>query len=446
MGSSHTTAPVWPASRRLIVWVSFVVFCALGMAYTQLPYVKIPFVGTITYFEVLLLPAGLLGIGPLLRIAGARERSGARTMCRIIIAYLAFELLFVVPVAGWIGTAKTTAVLSELAVRFTWVLFPVVLVLCTDDRVRRRASFVVIAAGVCLVLWGVYTAAAGGGGGYYLEGEDLRYRILYGGSLMLFAWPLVVALSGDVRRRSTLALLAIPLAGLLLTNMRSGYIACAVAAVACLVLSKQVRRVVPWIVPVALVAVVVGLLWGQQAGSAFGYTMSHLFDLGSSTGADRVARDVLAWNYFAKYPFSDYVWTWRYYLVYLQNPYGPHNFVANIAVTEGVAGLVFYASILVVALRHTWSWVWKDVEVRMLVCYLLLYLVFQSANSGFYAPVNIALFIAAVAALVARIDRLRREKASGGLAAAVSEGSRGPVDVHEGLLPQGSAPKGGDPS
>jgi hypothetical protein len=436
-----------PQSRRLAVWTLVVAFCALGMAYTQLPYVKLPVVGTITYFEVVLLPIGLLGVGPLMRIATARERSGARTTCRVLIVYLAFELLVVIPVAIWLGMAKPTAILSELAARVTWLLFPVMLALCADAKARRIAGVVAVAAAVCLIAWGLYSAATGGAG-WYLEFGDLRYRVLYGGALVLFAWPFVLALSRDISRRSTIPLLLIPLVGLVLTNMRSGYIAAAIAGLACLVMSKQLRRVVPWFVPAALIAVVVVLLWGHQASDALGYTMSHLLDLSSGNGADRVTRDVLAWNFFLRYPFNDYVWSWRYYLVYVQDPYGAHNFVMDIAVTEGIAGLAFYGSMLWVALRHAWSWARKDTEARILVGYLILYIVFQLANGGWYEPVNMALFVAATAALVARTDRLRAADASGVPADDAVRGSRDPGVRHtgKGLSQHDATPEGGDPS
>lgn len=401
------------ASRRLLVWAAFVAFCVIGMAYTQLPYDKVPVIGTITYFELVLVPAVLLGIGPLMRIAGTRERSLARTMCRLVFAYLIYQVLVVVPVALWLGSAKLTAILSELAVRFTWLLFPVVLALCADDRIRRRAGIVAIVGAACLVAWGIFSAATGGAG-YYMEFGDVRYRVLYGGALMLFAWPFVLALSRDVTRRSTIPLLGIPLIGLVLTNMRSGYIAFAVAGIACLVTSKQVKRAVLWIVPAALIGIVVALAWGRQVTEALGYTMTHLLDFSSGNGADRVTRDVLAWNFFVRYPFNDYVWSWRYYLVYVQDAYGAHNFALNVAVTEGVAGLIFYAAVLWTAFRDTWKWVWEDVEARALTFYLVAYVIFQFANGGWYAPVNIALLVAAVAALVARIDRLRSGEASEG--------------------------------
>ncbi|HEY5472571.1 MAG TPA: hypothetical protein VIK32_05205, partial [Candidatus Limnocylindrales bacterium] len=86
-------------SRRMLLWTAFVVFCTLGMAYPSLVSLKLPVVGHITYYEVLLFAAALLGFGTLIRIAGAPVRSGARTMCRILISYLLFELLVVVPVA-----------------------------------------------------------------------------------------------------------------------------------------------------------------------------------------------------------------------------------------------------------------------------------------------------------------------------------------------------------
>lgn len=403
-------------TRRLVVWAVLVTFCTLGMGYTQLPWTKLPALGTITYFEVVLLLTGLLGVGPLFRFAGATERSGARTMCRILIAYLAFELLVVLPVAVWLGTAKPTAIMSEMAVRFTWLLFPMVLVMCADDRTRRRAGMLVVIAAVGLAAWGLYSAATGGAG-YYLESGELRYRVLYGGALVLFAWPFVVALSQDIAHRSTIPLLAISLVGLVLTNMRSGYVAFAIAGLACLVMSKQIRRIVPWIVPAALIAIVAWLLWGRQVGDALGYTMSHLLDFSSGNGADRVMRDVLAWDFFVKYPFNDYAWSWRYFLVYVHDGYGPHNFLLNVAVTEGVAGLAFYGSVLTVVLRGVWKWGKRDVVARALGAYLIFYLVFALGNATWYIPVDAPLFIAAAAGLVARVDQLRAAEASDDLAA-----------------------------
>jgi hypothetical protein len=408
----------------MLLWTAFVVFCTLAMAYPSLVYLKLPVVGHITYYEVLLFAAALLGFGTLIRIAGAPARSGARTMCRILIAYLLFELLVVIPVAVWLGAATATTILDTMAVRFTWLLFPVVLVLCTDDRARRVAGAVAVAAAVCLAVWGVYSAATGGGGWDLQEGV-LRYRVLWGGGTLLFAWPFVLAVSRAVPRRYTAVLLGVSLVGLALTNMRSGMIAFAIAGLACIALSGQIRRFVLWIVPAALIAALVGLLWGQQANSVFGYQLSHLFDLGSGNGAARLVQWRAAWDFFASRPFNDYVWSWRYYSIHMQDPSMVHNSILEVAVTEGVAGLIFCGSMLRTALRGAWNWGRKDAEVRVLLGYLVAYLVFVFANASWYEPANSALFIAALAGLAARVDQLRATEVSAVPSEGVTPGARG---------------------
>jgi len=398
-----------PSTRRLVLWVGFVAFCTLAMAYLPFADMALPVIGHVTYYQVLLLGAALAGALPLLRMAGSPERSRSRTVSRIIVAYLLFEVLIVIPVAISLGGAGVSLILDTAAIRFTWLLFPVVVAICADRTARKRAGAVVAVAAGALALWGVYLAATGGGG-YYLDSGELRFRILYGGATLLFAWPFALAASGAVSRKLTIALLGVSLVGLTLTNHRSGLIAFAITGVLCVVMSGQVRRLVPWIVPAALIAAVAGLLWGQQANSIFGYTLTHLFDVVSGNGADRLMRWRLAWEFFTTHPINDYVWSWRYYLVHLQEGYQPHNFALEIAVTEGVAGLAFYASVLGVAFRDAWKWGRKDAEARALIGYLVAYLVFVFANASWYLPVNFALMVGGVAALVARIDHLRKDE------------------------------------
>jgi len=432
-------------SPRMLLWTAFVVFCTLGMAYRPFVALRLPVVGHVTNYQALLVVATLLGSVTLMRMAGNPERSVPRTMCRILIAYLLFEILVVIPVAIWLGTDTVNTILGGMAVRLTWLLFPVMLRLCADDRVRRAAGVVAVVAAVCLCVWGVYSAATSGAG-YYLEFGYLRYRVLYGGALALFAWPFVLTVSQASRRWYAAALLCVSLVGLVLTNMRSGYIAYAIAGLACLAMSGQIRRVVPWVALVASVAAVGWLLWGQLASGVFGYTLSHFFDVSSGNGADRITRDVLAWDFFARYPFNDYVWSWRTYLVNLPNAFGPHNFVLNVATTEGLAGLAFYGSMLTVAFRGAWKWGKRDAVARALVGYLIFYIVFQLANGGWYDPITMALFVAATAGLVARVNQLRAAEASSGLAGDAEYGSRRQRRFYNVHLPTGTASEDGDAS
>jgi hypothetical protein len=404
----------------VLLWVLFAAFCTLGAVDLSFAYVTI--VGHVTYYHLLLLAAAVVGTGTLMRTANASERSGSRTICRILIAYLLFEILVVAPVSIWLGRMTVNTIVGEISVRFTWLLFPVMLALCGDDRSRKTAGIAAVIAAVCLAVWTVY-AAATGGGGYYVEEGVTRWRVLAlgGGGLLLFAWPFALAMSRAVPRRYTAALLAISLLGVALTNSRSGLIAFAVAGVACMAMSGQIRRLVMWAVPAGLLAAAIGLAWGEQATGAFGYTLSHLFDISSGNGADRLVRWRLAWDFFASRPFNDYVWSWRYYLVYLSDLYPPHNFVLEIAVFEGVAGLAFYGSTLVTALRHAWAWGRKDAQARALLGYLVAYLVFSLQNADWYLPVSLALLVAALAGIVARVDQLRSAEATLSLEAGSSE-------------------------
>ena len=189
----------------------FVGFCALGLVY--LPWSTCEWLARLPSSKSCCFAAAVLGLGTLLRVAGASEPSITRTMCRIVVAYLLFELLVVIPVALWLGRAELGLILGTMAVRVTWLLFPVMLTVCADERARRLAGAAVVVAAACLVAWGVY-AAATGGGGYYVESGEVRYRILPGSALLLIAWPFVLAVSGAVSRRHTVAFLAIAVVGL----------------------------------------------------------------------------------------------------------------------------------------------------------------------------------------------------------------------------------------
>lgn len=387
-------------------------FCAIGMAYLPFADAKLPIVGRLTNFQALLLFTVLLGAGTLLRDAGSPERSITRTMSRIVVAYLLFELLVVIPVALWLGAAKATQVVGTMSVRVAWMLFPVVNSICRDEWTRRLAGAVAVIAAALVVAWGLY-AAATGGGGYYFEFGELRYRILPGIATLLIAWPFVLAMSGAVPRRYAAAFLVLAAAGMVLVNHRSAIIAFALAGSVCLVMSGQIRRVLPAAVPIALVAVIVAIVWGRQVSSVFSYTVPHLFDLGSANAVDRITRWRLAWDFFVSRPFNDYVWSWRYYLVRLSEEYQPHNFPLEVAGREGVVGLAFYGSILWTALRGAWSWVRRDAVVRSLIGWLVVYFVFSLVNANHYLPSNMPLLVAVLAALATRADRLDQHSGRG---------------------------------
>lgn len=398
---------------RTALWISFVAFCAGSMAYPALDLIPFATVGglTIYYYEAALVGAFAFGAWTLLRWATASEPSTTRGVSRLLLAYLCYEVLVVIPVALWLGTGTPFAILRTMAVRFTWLLLPVVYALCRDERTRRLAGAIPVFAAVCLAVWGLFVLASNGGG-YYVEAGEVRFRALFGGATLFFAWPLVLAAAGAVSRRWQLPLAGVALLGLALTNHRSGWIALAIGGAVSLAWSGRVRKVFDWLVPIAVVGGAIALVWGAEIGRLFEYTVTRLLDFTSGNGADRLLRWRSAWDFFLARPFSDFAWSWRYVIVD-RNPAAPHNMPLEIAVTEGIVGLVFYATLLGTAFRRAHARVKSDDEARALLGYLVTFLVFLLANANMYLNSSFALMVGVVAAIVAKADVLEEAERNG---------------------------------
>jgi hypothetical protein len=394
-------------SRRMALWAAFVAICAVAMAGGGVPPELALDMGSfrVTPYDLLLAFAFAFSLGDMFHALVDRKPSVTRTMARILAAYVLYLTLVLTPIGMWLGLS-VVHVIHGMTVRFAWLLVPTVWALCRNERTMRAAGLIPVIAAAALAVWGLYSAATGGAGFYY-EAGDLRFRVLWGGATLLFAWPFVLAVSGASSRRLTPWLAGMSLVGLALTNHRSGVIAFGLVTVFALVASGRWRRLIVWVVPAALVAIIVALSAEQQLTRVFGYTMGSLLDLSSGNAVDRLARWELAWQAFASHPLTDYLWSGSYYLVYVKDAYPPHNFILEIAVTEGLAGLAFYGSVLWISLRAGWGWVRHDAVVRALVAYVIAYLTFSFANATLYQPATAPLLVAAVAAIAARVEQLR---------------------------------------
>lgn len=396
--------------RRMLLFLALVVAATVSMALPTQDGPPRPLLAVgpieIFSFDLLVLGAVLLGAGVLLRTAGDATPSLSRFTSRLLLAYLLYQLLVVMPVALWMGEAPPTAVVRGVGVRFDWILFPALLVLFRDGRMRRAASWLVVAAAAVLALWGAYLAATGGGG-FYADDGGVRYRILTAIAPPLFLWPLALAVSGAMRGWGALALVALALVGQTLTGFRSALVAGLGAAFVGLLTSKRWSNALVWTIPGALVVLILMLLWGDAIRGAYGYILAHLLDLGSSNAVDRLYRWQLASDFIRAKPFNDYVWSWQRYLVHLTRSYEPHNFVLEIGTNEGIVGLAFYATLFVALARTAWKPIWADAETRALSCFMVAYLVFAAGNTTWYQDANMPLLVAAVAGLVARLDELQ---------------------------------------
>jgi hypothetical protein len=399
-------------TRRVLLWSGFLLYSTLVMTVgdTWLVSGTVLQFGAITFRYYDLLTVGSLAIGglPLLRDAGANEPTVGRTMNRLVLAYLLYEVLLVIPVALWLGAPSGVAgVIRAMGVRFVWLLFPVLFSLGDSERAWKVVGSLTVAASVCVLLWGVY-AFATGGGGIYFDGGEARFRILWGGATLLFLWPLALATSGLAEKRHVIPLVVLAFTGLALTNHRTGVIAFVAAGLCAVLLTGKASVVVRWAVPVALVALFAAVAWAFGTFGAFDYTFSRLLDASSGNAADRLSRWILAGDFFLARPFNDYVWSWRYYLVDLPQMYVPHNFLLEIAGYEGVAGLAFYCAMAAGVVKTAARFARRDPITLALVVYLVGYATFCIANANWYAQANMPQLVAAVAALAARSVQMSR--------------------------------------
>lgn len=407
---------------RMLFWIALVVYVVVRVTIVPEDDLVLVSLGSnkLMALDLIMLTGMFLGLGPLLRYAGG-EPSGTRTASRLLIAYFLYQVLVVVPIAIWLGGTTVTAVAREVEVRFAWIVLPIVLMLASDERTRGMTGAIVLAGAVAAGLIGAYIWATGGGGFYVEEGVS-RFRVITGMATLLFAFPLVVSSSGAAPRGTSILLFVVSLAGLTMTNHRSGIIGFGVAAVACVLMSGRVRRLAYWAVPASIAGGLVVLLFGDEIGRMFGYSFGRLIDFGTGTGADRMGRWQAALAYVTSKPLNDYTWSWTYYGVRFKDAFPPHNFVLETGAVEGIAGFLFYAGMLTVALRRVWHRVRTDAHARALVGYLIAFGVFSFGNANWYAPVSMLLLAATIGGLVARGDALVEQSAG---AAGRIQGSSG---------------------
>lgn len=392
-------------SRRALLWGFYVVLVVWAMADPQLVDAPVLTLAStaVTWYDLALLVAGVLGLVPLLDLAASPERGVTRTVARLVVAYLAYQVMVVIPVAVLTGTASLAGVFRGMSVRFTWLLLPTVVALMRDERARRSAGQVALAGAVLLAAYGAIVALAGGGG-WYFDGGELRYRILWGGASVLFFWPIATALSGESVRARDILLIMVGLAGIALTNHRSGILVLAIGGMVLLLHREKRGPALVWLTGGALGMGVLALAWGAELSRVFGYTLARLLEFSTGNGADRLLRWGLSWEFFTSRPFGDFVWSWRYYLVDLADPHGPHNLVLDIATIEGVVGLAFYGPLIWIVLSYAWPQMKHSPRIRALGAFLIMYLGFGLLNATFYALACMPLFVAAVAATAVFVD------------------------------------------
>ena len=127
------------------------------------------------------------------------------------------------------------------------------------------------------------------------------------------------------------------------------------------------------------------------------------------TARDRVDRSRLGWDYFVEHPLGDYAWSGRFYLVDLDYPFEPHNFVIQLLGQQGIVGFALVAGMFAATARIGWRNQRNDRMSAVMLAYFAFYLLFCLFNTSLLNTNNVLLLILPIALILGRNATLAEE-------------------------------------
>lgn len=324
----------------------------------------------------------------------------------VCVVYVAYELLIIGLGAWAVHDREPVFIARELIVRFAVLFIPFFYAVAFRAMKPVWAIHAVEACAVWLLGYAAWTYATTGVLRYqWAEGD--RLYILWGGSFLVFAW---LVLSRLLLFRSSLwgaVLAAAGFVGILVSNRRSGFLALFVVTLYQTILNRNSGRRVAITLAVISTVFVAVFLSQSFLLTATKYAVKTSLSVNSANGADRLMRWRLAAQTLVQEPFKDYIWAGREYSLNATPKggiWGPHLFVLDISVREGVVGLGFWLFVLtstvVIGLRNRS----RDPVTGFALSFLVVYLAYAALNACWYATGNVILLYMTIA-IVLHQDR-----------------------------------------
>jgi O-antigen ligase len=376
-------------------------------------------------FDVLLFAAAALLLFEALAKRGQGIPSSNRTVVFLALGYCAYQVAIVLPVSVVFHDLAPIGVARELEVRMGLMLIPFIYLVALKYFSPRQIVLLLNCAGVILATYAAYRYATVGPS----YGEVTRLRELGGYGVLLFGFVIITSLF--LLRPSIITYVAAMLGvvGIALINHRSGYLALFAVAIP---LYFHFRRASSRTLVVLLVvtsSLVLLLVASPTIRTSAYYSLRTMFDsTADQTARDRVDRPKLGWDYFVANPLGDHVWNRRYYLVDLQDPFPPHNFVVQILDEQGIVGFAFLAAIIVATVRIAWRNRTADRMSAVMLAYFLFYLVFCLFNTNIINQWNILLLAVPVGVILDRNAALIGQSRQRELNSDLSPGADGVAD------------------
>lgn len=359
----------------------------------------------------------LLALAVVLLIREATLRPGQaippanRRVIALVLAYCAYQVAVVLPVAVLFYGLDPIAVARQLTIRIALVFIPFVyLVGLKYVSPQRVVSWVNVAA-VCLAFFALYNYATVGITGEQ-QADAFRLRELWGGACLLFGFLILTSLF--LRRPSLLSYLLalLGLVGIALTNHRSAYVALLFTVPPLLVNSHRIGKRAAIILLLVASSVLLLSAVSSTVRDSVAYSLHTMLNpTADTTASDRVDRSRLGWEYFVANPLGDYQWSGRYYLVDMSLGYDfpPHNFVIELLGQQGIVGFTLFMAMIAATARIGWRNRRRDTMSAVMLACVAFYLVFCLFNTNLLNANNVVLLILPVALILARNAKLGME-------------------------------------
>jgi O-antigen ligase len=335
-----------------------------------------------TPVQLTLAVAAAAGLPTLLRLVTSPGDRAVRFLATIVVFYFAYQLLVVIPYAFTAPVASRMDALSVVLPRVVPLLAAAwVCGFAIPDLGADRVRSLVDAAAALLGLWTIVLYVTRGPVFWY-EGDVARLRMIWGSSAVLLGWAIIDCVMRRRRTWTSVPVLLLSVAGLVLTNVRAGYVALLVAFLLQVRPGKMQRfvRVAGAIVAAALL---VALVQPSVRHSVI-YSIRTLADDRAGSAQQRITRWHASADYAWHHPLGDRAAAGFEFLLDARGlTYSSHNMFLEILVSEGIPGLVFILLILGATLRIGWRYRQRP-DAWFFFTYLCFYLVFALFNSTWY--------------------------------------------------------------
>jgi len=336
--------------------------------------------------------------------------SANRTVIALVFGYCAYQIAVVLPIAVAFYGLDPIVVARQLETRLALMLIPFVYLAGLKYVSPQRIVSWVNVAAVAVVCFGLYKYATVGLTGYQVSGGAFRLKEIWVGGALLSGFLVITSLF--LRRPSAFAyvLALLGLLGMALTNHRSGYVALLFTVPPLLVNAHRIGRRAAIILLVAASGAFLLFSVSPTARDSIIYSFRTMLNPNADqTARDRVDRSRLGWDYFVEHPLGDYAWSGRFYLVDLDYPFEPHNFVIQLLGQQGIVGFALVAGMFAATARIGWRNQRNDRMSAVMLAYFAFYLLFCLFNTSLLNTNNVLLLILPIALILGRNATLAEE-------------------------------------